>query len=261
MRVVAELPEYLATSDDAALVSRRFCAYHVGGVFGFMAWGAPELRDAQLCVEAREAEIAGGDAHVLLIDYRLLESVDPDVFRCLASWVTSRSEQLAKLTTRAALVPPQEPFVGATVSGFYSVFKSPYPSKLCPTLADAEDWLGVPVANVAAQVEAVAIGRELSTELARLLERNPRLTIDDAAAALALTPRTLQRRLAKEQTTYRDEVRRAMLKIAKHLLATTDMKGSAIALAAGCATAQHFNRFFREETGMTPAEWRARVRG
>ena len=245
MRVVAELPEYLAASDDAVLVSRRFSAYHAGGVFGFMAWGAPDLRDARLAVEAREAELAHGAPHVLLVDYRLLESVDPDVFRCIADWVALRAVPLAERTTRAALIPPQEPFAAAIVGGFYSVFKSPYPSKLCPTLADADKWLGVPASKLAEEIEGVALGRELSTELGRLLEKQPRLSIEEAAAALALTPRTLQRRLAKEQTTYRDEVRRAMLKIAKRLLATTDMKVSAIALAAGCGTAQHFNRFFQ----------------
>ncbi len=71
-----------------------------------------------------------------------------------------------------------------------------------------------------------------------------------------MTGRTLQRRLSGEDTTFVAEARKARVRRAKRLLATTDDKVSEIAHAVGSASVQHFTELFREETGTTPAAWR-----
>ena len=100
---------------------------------------------------------------------------------------------------------------------------------------------------------------ELSDGIA-VLERTPGLAVDEAAKALGLTGRTLQRRLQAEGTTFLAESRKATVRRAKHLLSTTDDKVADIARAVGCATAQHFTELFRTETGVPPAAWRAAAR-
>jgi len=68
--------------------------------------------------------------------------------------------------------------------------------------------------------------------------------------------RTLQRRLAEAGTRFATELGRARVAKAQHLMRTTDLKLSAIALDIGCATQSSFSDLFRRITGRTPSEWR-----
>jgi AraC-like DNA-binding protein len=258
MRSAPDLEDYLRDSAEAYAVQRNFCAFHVGGLFGVTVWGRPTVADAEKIVHARKAELApGGERHALLLDYRLVEVIDPDAFACVGAWVGKHRAELAATTARAALVKPADPFAAATVAGFYSVVEAPYPSQLCATIEEAEAWLAVPVvAPVAAVHAASAAGRPVTAALAQLLERSPTLGMDEAARALGYARRTLQRRLRGEATSFLDESRRARVRRAKFLLRSTDDKIAAIADAVGCSTAQHFCELFRAETGVAPTEWR-----
>ncbi len=80
------------------------------------------------------------------------------------------------------------------------------------------------------------------------------------AAHLNLHPRTLSRRLAKEDISFehlKDEVRRA---IARKLLARTDVAVSDIAASLGYAGPSAFVRAFRRWEGSPPSVWRHRTR-
>jgi AraC-like DNA-binding protein len=257
MRSAADLEDYLRDSAEAYAVQRNFCAFHVAELFGVTVWGRPTVADAEKIVRAREAELGGGERHALLLDYRMVEVIDPDAFACVGTWVTAHRPQLAAVTAKCALVKPADPFAAATVAGFYSVVEAPYPSQVCATLEEAEAWLGVPVlAPVAAVHAASAAGRPVTSALAQLLDRTPTLGMDEAAKALGYARRTLQRRLRGEGTSFLDESRRARVRRAKFLLRSTDDKIAAIADAVGCSTAQHFCEMFRTETGVAPTEWR-----
>jgi AraC-like DNA-binding protein len=184
--------------------------------------------------------------------------IDVEAFRVIAEWIGHNREVLNRVTAKTALVLPSEPFAAATVGGFYGVVKSPYESQLCKSLEEAEVFLGVPVVGPVTHIaEASAAGRSTTTALVALLERQPGLSVDEAAKALGLTGRTLQRRLQHEHTTFLGEARKATVRRAKHLLATTEDKIADIARAVGCTTAQHFTELFRTETGVPPATWRA----
>jgi AraC-like DNA-binding protein len=257
VRRAESLDAYLADSRDAFVVERSFTAFHLGALFGVAAWGRPDLDAARQIVRAREAELADEGPHYVVMDYRLLEGVDPEAFDTLAQFLNINREVLTRVTVRTALLVPSLAFAAATVSGFYSVVKSPYPSSVFTAIDEAEAWLGIPtVAPVTAVVEAATAARSLSAALTALLEERPGLLLDDAAAALGLSGRTLQRRLQLEGTTYAAEGRRAIVRKAKHLLTTTDRKIADIAIAVGCTTPQHFSEVFRAETGMSPAAWR-----
>jgi AraC-like DNA-binding protein len=258
MRRAPTVEDYVANWRDSYVVSREFCAFHASpSLFGVVAWGRPGAEQGRQIVAARAPELADAGPHHLVLDYRLVEVVDPDTFRCLADFVATNRERLTQVTAKVALVKPTDAFTGATVAGFYSVVAPPYPSKLCDTIEEAEAWLGVPTLALVTQMhEASSAGRPTTSALQGLLDREPTLGMDEAAKELALTGRTLQRRLAAEETTFVAEARKARVRRAKHLLATTDDKVADIAHAVGSASVQHFTELFREETGTTPAAWR-----
>ena len=257
----ADLDGYVRDSRDAYVVERDFCAFRAGTLFGVVVWGRPGVDQARRIVLARGAELLDAGRHELVLDYRLTEVIDIEAFKVLAEWVGTNRETLTRVTSKVALIQPAEPYAAATVAGFYNVVPSPYPSQLCTTLEEAEAWLGVPtVAPVNAIHEASAAGRSTTTSLVALLEGRPELSVDDAAKALGLTGRTLQRRLQHEGTTFLGEARKVTVRRAKHLLATTDDKIAEIARTVGCASAQHFTELFRAETGVPPATWRTQTR-
>jgi len=261
MRCHPSAEAYCQEPAESYFIDREFCAFHTGTLFGIVAWGRPALAGATRVVQARQPELDDPGPHHVVIDYRLVEVVDVEAFKVLAEWLTTHRDRLTQITAKAALIQPTEPYAGATVGGFYNVVTSPYPSKLCSTIEEAEAWLGVPtIAPVNEVCEASAAGHSTTTALVAVLEATPGLAVDEAAKALGLTGRTLQRRLQAENTTFLAESRKATVRRAKHLLTTTDDKVADIARAVGCATAQHFTELFRTETGVPPATWRASAR-
>lgn len=258
MRCATSIEDYLKDSREAYVVERDFCCFHSVNLFGCLVWGRPGLDETQNIIAARRAELLDEGPHFVVLDYRLLEVVDVEAFKAVGLFLGENRDILARVTAKTALVQPTEPFAAATVAGFYNVVKSPYPSQLCTTLEEAEAWLGVPTVEPVTRIaDASAAGRSTTTALVSLLERQPGLAVDEAAKALGLTGRTLQRRLQTESTTFLAEARKATVRRAKHLLVTTDDKIADIARAVGCTTAQHFTELFRTETGMPPAAWRS----
>jgi AraC-like DNA-binding protein len=85
-------------------------------------------------------------------------------------------------------------------------------------------------------------------------------SIGRAAKALALSARTLQRRLKEEGTSFQAELNAAQVRAAKRLLEESDQKLTTIAFDVGCATLQHFSDLFRRHTGEAPSAYRERLR-
>ena len=86
------------------------------------------------------------------------------------------------------------------------------------------------------------------------------LRIEHAAAALGLSVRTLQRRLAGVGLCFEDMVRTMRLDMAADLLERTNAKVLDIALDLGYSDHAHFTRAFRGWTGLPPLEYRRRHR-
>ncbi len=87
-----------------------------------------------------------------------------------------------------------------------------------------------------------------------LLEGLPsgKIAMDDVAHRLAVSKRTLQRRLEDEGTSYQEVVRATREALALHYLERTDVPSAEIAFLLGFEEPNSFFRAFNEWTGRTP---------
>ncbi len=82
------------------------------------------------------------------------------------------------------------------------------------------------------------------------------LTLGAVAARLALSPRTLQRRLTELDTTWRDEVDHLRRRRTMDLLRDTELTVRAVAARVGYSDARALRRAFVQWTGQSPAGFR-----
>jgi AraC-like DNA-binding protein len=81
-------------------------------------------------------------------------------------------------------------------------------------------------------------------------------SLDEVAARLHVSPRTLKRRLAERATTFSTLLDQARLERAQRLLASPRLSLEEIAERAGYSDVTNFTRAFRRWTGTTPAAYR-----
>jgi AraC-like DNA-binding protein len=122
-------------------------------------------------------------------------------------------------------------------------------------------------ATVAPQLEAEllqalaseAIGEQVKGMLKRLLAgRRP--GIEDVARELRMSPRTLQRRLAEDRTTFQQLVQEARRELARHYLLHSSLELNETAYLLGYEDAHSFFRAFHGWEGSPPGQWRTRRR-
>ena len=87
-----------------------------------------------------------------------------------------------------------------------------------------------------------------------------RASMNDVAAAFSLHRRTLDRQLEAHGVTFRRLAQRVRYAVAQQLLRDTDMPISEIAAALHYANPGAFATAFRQWSGATASEWRARAR-
>lgn len=87
------------------------------------------------------------------------------------------------------------------------------------------------------------------------------LQVNDVLEEVPLSRRSLTRRFhQKVGSSVSEEIRRAHIERAKHLLITTDMSMELVARASGCPNASRLAVLFRRVAGETPTEFRRRSR-
>jgi len=102
-------------------------------------------------------------------------------------------------------------------------------------------------------------GSAFSDDIRRLLRirlASRRCSADDVAALLAITRRTLSRRLKGTGAGYRSITNETRFEIARQLLGQTEVPLGQIAAALGYSEASAFTRAFRRWSGVTPTAWR-----
>jgi len=100
------------------------------------------------------------------------------------------------------------------------------------------------------------VRREVAAQLA-----NDRARVDDVAAALALSTRTLQRKLAEAGTNFQAVHDASRQALAEELLRDSQLNLTDVAFMLGYREQSSFNRACREWFGSTPARTRERLRG
>jgi AraC-like DNA-binding protein len=111
-----------------------------------------------------------------------------------------------------------------------------------------------------AEVEAAATSTTRTR--AALLELLPsgRASVQAVAACLAISPRTLQRRLLDEDTTFQRVLDQTREELARHYLGSTAMAGAEISFLLGFEDPNSFVRAFHDWTGKTPEQVRSQLR-
>ena len=110
-------------------------------------------------------------------------------------------------------------------------------------------------------LERVAVGLGPADQVKRYLLARPPARIPDistAARDLGLSARSLRRRLAAAETSYRSLVRATLEASAGHMLRDPRRSIQETAGALGFSNVGAFHRAFKRWTGMTPAQYRER---
>ncbi|WP_437835979.1 helix-turn-helix transcriptional regulator [Sorangium sp. So ce1153] len=268
LKSASSIEELLAEPAGKYFVDPTFVFWYPERTFhGFSLWGRPSADDVERLNRLNDAVLAPQDGrHVSLVDLRGLEGADPRAFASMAAYLSARWQPFRERVIRQALVRPSG-FAGAVVSGFYEVLKPSFPVAVFDGVGEALAWLGR--GDREALVERLIGLRDQAGgaagvlgSLRRLLCASPcRPALAEAARALHLSERSLQRHLRRAGTTFQAEVNAARVRVAQGRMLAGDDSLTAIAIDVGCASAQHFSAMFRKATGQSPSEWRARARG
>lgn len=154
----------------------------------------------------------------------------------LESWLGTRITRGTRSQVRFRPIDARRPFLTAD-AGMWSFFE---PS-LRQRLADLD-------------TEATTAGKVRAT----LLELLPagEGTTNGVARSLGVSTRTLQRRLAEEDTTFQDVLAATREELARHYLTASDLPLVEIAFLVGYDDPSSFHRAFHQWTGQTPMRLR-----
>ena len=217
-----------------------------------------------LCDAVPETHCASLAPHAYLLDVRDVQSLDPWLLPGLKQYLHATHATYARLVTRIAIVRPRDLLAATVAEGFFSVFPAPCPVRVFTGAEEALEWLGAESSVALELVDAVTMVRatsRLSAQLRELLEHEGASTpIGKVARKLGVSPRTLQRRLRLEGTSFRDEVNVARLRAAQRLLTESRASIAEIAFEVGYASPAHLSEWFRRRMGESPSQWREKRR-
>jgi AraC-like DNA-binding protein len=235
---------------------------------GMAVWGQPEVPDLRRVLDVFDHTADTGIAVPcdFVLDIRRLDRVDATLFGDLVREVGQRVNDIARRVRRHAIVLRPSELASAVVSGVYALVGGELRWRITDDLAAALAWFEHADLAVVTEVDRiVAECAAGSTAVDRLRgwlrDGGIRGTLEEAALALGLSARSLQRRLGDAGTSFRAELERARLAIAQQLLLDSDEKVAVIAAEVGSSSESNFIAFFRRVTGQTPAAWRAARRG
>lgn len=180
----------------------------------------------------------------------LTNDVDAAVARLIA-----RHDPILQLTLRYAEV----------VNNAAAVPTAPQRQVLVQHMHDLAALLLGARRDAAEQVTGRGLRAARIVAIRRELERNildPEFSLPVLAGRLAVTPRYVQRLLAEEGTSFRDEIAKGRLNRARSMIASpknVHRSITDIAMDCGFSSVAHFHRMFRRAFNETPGEVRART--
>jgi AraC-like DNA-binding protein len=253
--------------------------YYVGSTYaiwcasptlcGSSHWASTDETTASELTElfdfTRQCSLASG--HDVVMNLRDVERVHWPAFRRLGEYVRDRLPEWGRRIRRQAVVVPDGP-LGAMLAGLIPSLglATPFPMRFFPDASTALGWLGradaytqiAELDGIVAEARGVApIVRELRAYLDHVLIAP---SVDQAALACRVSPRSLQRELHRAGTQFTDEVAAARVRAARALLEHSDDKVDVVARRVGCGSSSRLAALFRRELRETPAAYRARLR-
>lgn len=177
---------------------------------------------------------------------------------CLARMGTHETIQPSRVVAKAPPAPPDayEKFVGVPIrKGTVNSVSFSRDDALKPFLTSNDSmWQIFEPALRKRLAELDASATTAERVRATLLEGLPsgKVAMDEVAQRLALSRRTLQRRLEEEGTSYQEVVRGTREALAFHYLERTDVPSAEISFLLGFEEPNSFFRAFNEWTGRTP---------
>ena len=106
-------------------------------------------------------------------------------------------------------------------------------------------------------------GQSMTHAVSRVLRARvmlPNTSLEEIASEFTMQPRTLNRRLQAEGTTFRELINEARFKVARRLLKGKRIPIADIAVALGYANASGFSHAFQRWSGVAPSEWQSHER-
>lgn len=254
--------------------------YHVGlfGIWGFALLTSPTIRDA-LVLAVRYADLTNSFSRLTYAESAREATLEFDdsavpadvrgflLQRDVASAVRLQQDilraPLTDLRIELTMPEPADAALFAEITGVRPTFGAPRNLLIVPAEAlDRALPQANPLVTAATQDQCAALLRArrerlgVAGQVRRVLlaGRPARIRQQDVASELALSPRTLHRRLAAEGTTYRDLVAEATVLLAEEMLAAA-LTVEDVAVRLGYAGAPAFTVAFKKTTGMTPGGW------
>lgn len=157
-----------------------------------------------------------------------------------------------------ALLVGGESLAQSALIGSFVLARPGFPWALHDRLDAALAGLEVDAAEVLGAVSSELAPLGLVSRVRALIGDDPSLKLRDAARALMLAPRSLQRTLADSGTTYGQERLDVRLEMAASRLMRTGQKAASIARDVGYGSLAHFLTVFKHRFGLSPREFRAR---
>jgi AraC-like DNA-binding protein len=236
---------------------------------GVIAWGRPDAEGTRQSLDTFRGLWAPAMATrvTVVLDGSRLTGVLPESLTLLVAWAaTRRLELIDRIAMQVGVIP--EGIAGFALAGILSTFEAAHAYRIVHDPREAmrralpDDGARADALSkeLAAIVERAMGAPHEMVELGRLIRnRAESLTLDEAASALAVSSRSLQRLLHARGTTFQDELRRGRYEVAAEILSTTDAKIAVVASRVGLSE-QALTQLFREHGGETPGAFRTRSR-
>ena len=262
-------------TDPRQFIEEPVGHWYVGRVFlvwnaspalaGLIVWGRPAMHDV-----VEMSLTAGGYRRRSprcneLIDISRIEAIDAATYAEILNSTGERSRLDEDRPARHAIVR-SEGLLGTLAEGFLPLTGAGRSWRVFRDAAAAFEWSGQAQSaalrdEVAGIVERVHGTPAPLRRLREYIEQDlAGATLAGAAAALALSERSLQRQLRRLGTHFREEVCKVRIEVASILLCDPDLKIEAIAREVGFSSHTYFSMLFHRSTGLTPSQYRDRQR-
>jgi AraC-like DNA-binding protein len=258
------------------LVGQRSAVTHLGLV-GRLMQNAPTLKDAilDLC-KNQKRYVRGAIAYLLIqnetafwgytVHYPAMRAIE-QISEGAMAVASSMMSELVGIPPDAILmarrtpddVAPYRQCFGCTPTFNAQQYAAVFPAALLTHPVRGADRelrriLEKSVANYWA-VKQPSIAQS-AIRILHALVVSPDATLERVASELSMHPRTLNRRLEADGTSFRALVNEARFSVSRQLLSGTKMDVADISLALGYADPSGFTHAFHRWSGMAPIEWR-----